>query len=227
VSSISALWNENIPSDGSIVARGRQDILDMWTALSQGLGESVIFPGGELKEGVSRTYFDVSSNATYADADRIGHQDQLYMASDVSRLLQFKRTGGSQTTLLVGSLAQTHSHTTAVLPNNAPTYWGTVSGQTLVGSGVASGTIAYSFDGKTVAADAQTLTRRARYASPPTVVLNSSTTNEIFGVSRIQNDTFDWIKHNIVSASAATIYWHVHGPINIQQGSGSGLFELL
>lgn len=223
MSDISANWNENLPSDTSIAVRGRQEIINFWQATAQGLEQNVEFPGGNLKLGASKSFYGTSSAVSYATADRKAFKERLMVASDVTRVVAFDDEI-SQDTHIIGSSAAMYSYHTAFVGNDI-SYWISISGQTLVGSGVASGTLFYTYSGQE--ATGANKNRNGQFASPPTIILNSSNTNESFVVTSIDTFTFAWAKHSIDAASAASMYWHVHGHQDIHRTTGSAIFEML
>ncbi len=229
MSDISAIWNENLPSDTSLAIRGRTEILDTWKAISVAAGEWLDWPGGGLKAGASRTFFDVSSNVTYASGDDRKLKNRLYLSSDESRLFIFDTDTpqGSQSSMIIGSPMRTEHTGKAEDPTGIQSYWASISGQTLVDNTITSGVFRYTFNGKIDVSAGGDVNRRPEFSEVPTVMISSSNTGDIFAVSSVTTGGFSWNKHELAGTSNGSIYWLATGPIHLTTPIGSQFIRLL
>lgn len=88
-------WAEGVPSINSAVGQFPRFAESVWTAISQGLGTSIMWDGsggqstqsaGDLRPGAPRAYVDVQSNSSTPNSQATG---RALLASDTSRLIVY------------------------------------------------------------------------------------------------------------------------------------------
>jgi len=160
MANINALWNESTITDGAPVGIAPRDLRALWRALSEGLGESLTLPDGELRAGASRIF--VATESASSNADTPATENRLFYASDTSRLFAYR---SGQTTLAGSSRLREYQ---SAPPSGA--LWFTASGESFVGTADGLYTFVYSPDGIST-------TSAVAYNGLPNVFLTSSNTN--------------------------------------------------
>jgi len=217
---IDNLWDEALPSDASLAARGRQEIVNAWQAIQFGLTDTLEFPGGLLKDGASRTFVGSNSLCTYAAGDDSKLANRMYFLSAESRLVYFDTDViFSRGTLLLGSPYRATHAGTPQNPNESRTYWASLSGQSFVLAATVAADMKYTMNG--LANDGTTPYHKALWAEDPTIIVNSSSTNETFVASSATTGSWALAKTSTDAGSDATIYWIATGPLWITHGGGS------
>jgi len=219
---IDNLWDEALPSDGSLAVRGQREIVNTWQAVQFGLTPTLEWPGGELKEGVSRAFVGAASTGSFPSVASTAFK--LHYISDEDRLLYYMSGFDlviSDSTLLLGSPYRATHAGTAQNPDESRSYWASVSGQTLVDKALVlpgkNFALKYTFNGLVksgVGSDPDT--QRPFWAAKPTVIVTSSTSNSRFGVSSATTGGFLVSHISLLGRhSDATLYWIATGPISL------------
>lgn len=199
-------WNENLPSDGSVVGAG--EIRNVWAALAAGLAESLDWDGvvpGQLRAGAAPSLVTLETNVAGVFGSNASDTGKLVFASDTSRLFAIGLAANVGRAAFVGG-PQLMEHVDQTPSGFA---WHIQSGTSLlVAPNDDTIEIFYSDDGRT----AQDVT----YATDPQVLVTSDNTNYMPLINSIGATGFSVGMRPIQGAAAnVTIRWVSSGTSTI------------
>ena len=197
-------WDENLPSDGSIVGRGAAEVRAIWAALTAGLNESLEWDGavaGQLRAGAAPSFITTETNVASLWESNASSAGKLVFASDTSRLF-ILGLAANVGRAAYGGGPQLMEHTDQATRGFA---WHIQSGTSLI---VAPDddtiSITYSDDGLTPA--------NVAYATDPQLLVTSDSTDYMPVINSIGATSFSIGMRPIQSAAAnVTITWTSSG----------------
>ncbi|KKN17316.1 hypothetical protein LCGC14_0967050 [marine sediment metagenome] len=200
-------WNENLPSDGSIVRAS--EIRDLWAALGVGLDESLEWRGvaeGQLRAGAAPSFVTTEANIASLFESTASSTARLAFASDTSRLWTLGLAPTNTGKAYFAGGPQLLEHIDQVPQGHV---WLIGSGTSLLVAPDGDSTITYNSNG-------QNSSNALVYETPPKVFVISDNTDYMPVTGLVGSSNFTIQMHPIQEvASNVNIRWVSSGTSTI------------